>query len=288
MTMLVCTCLGSRAIPAMAGVPRASSVAFSWSFAVAGRLFQRDQARRREHARLPHSAAEPLAVERPPRSACGSHQHRAHRRAEPFDRQNMTVRPCAVIRPAVSSRRGIEHASAVHVDRQPRVRAVADSSITSSGYTVPPAMLCVFSISISPVGAACGPTAGFRPDLVPRQDAVRRRYRPRDAAREPGHHRQLVIQNMAARFADHFLAMLGQQLDCDRVAHRPGGHKQPGFFAEISAAAFFEAVDGGIFAIHVVADLGIAMARRIAAVGLVTVSLRRSIMLQELLKDLIG
>ena len=41
------------------------------------------------------------------------------------------------------------------------------------GYTVPPAMLCVFSISISDVGALCwSEVADVLADVVPAQDAA--------------------------------------------------------------------------------------------------------------------
>ena len=42
------------------------------------------------------------------------------------------------------------------------------SSITSGGITEPPAMLCVFSISMRPVGAQCGPSGRISADLRPR------------------------------------------------------------------------------------------------------------------------
>jgi hypothetical protein len=45
----------------------------------------------------------------------------------------------------------------------------------------------------------------------------------------------------------------------------------------ISAAALLQQVDGGVFAVHVVADFGFHHRLPHGGVGLVTVSLRRSI-----------
>ena len=57
----------------------------------------------------------------------------------------------------------------------------------------------------------------------------------------------------------------------------PRGHEQPGLLAEQLGGALLEGDHRRVVAEHVVADLGHAMARRIASVGRVTVSERRSI-----------
>ncbi len=118
-------------------------------------------------------------------------------------------------------------------------------------------MLCVFSISISAVGAQCGAgwaDSGF--NILPAQNAVAGCNRPHQAAGKPGQHRELPIQQVRARFADHFLAVIGVHLDRDGVAHGAGGHKQAGFFAHDFRGALFQPIDGGVFAINVVADFG--------------------------------
>ena len=56
---------------------------------------------------------------------------------------------------------------------------------------------------------------------------------------------------------DHFLPVLGVQLDRDGVAHGAGGHEQRGFLAGDFGRALLQPVDGGIFAVNVVADLGL-------------------------------
>ena len=62
---------------------------------------------------------------------------------------------------------------------------------------------------------------------------------------------------MRARFADHFLAMLGVNLYRDDVAHGARRHEEAGFFAENLGGALLEAIDGRVFAVDVVADLGL-------------------------------
>ena len=84
---------------------------------------------------------------------------------------------------------------------------------------------------------------------------------------------------MRTRFADHLLAMLGMQLDADGVAHRAGRHEQRRFLARDLRGALLQAIDGRVFAINVVAHFGFGHGRRMAGVGLVTVSLRRSIIM---------
>ena len=81
---------------------------------------------------------------------------------------------------------------------------------------------------------------------------------------------------MSARFADDLLAVLGVQADRDLVAHGAAGHKQRSLAAEDFRGARFQAIDGRVFAVDIVAHLGCCHRVRMAGVGLVTVSLRRS------------
>ena len=66
----------------------------------------------------------------------------------------------------------------------------------------------------------------------------------------------LIVEDVGARFADNFLPGTGQQAQSDLVAHGAGGHKQRGFAAEHRCRAVLKQVDGGVFAINVVADFG--------------------------------
>jgi hypothetical protein len=44
-------------------------------------------------------------------------------------------------------------------------------------------------------------------------------------------HGEFPIEQVRARIADHFLAVFGEQLDGDGVAHGAGGDEERGFFA---------------------------------------------------------
>ena len=93
-------------------------------------------------------------------------------------------------------------------------------------------------------------------DFAPRKDAVFGLDGADDAARKPGHHGKLVVEEVGAGIADHFLAMLGEELDgrwCLPIV--PVGTKR-GFLAGDFSGPLFQQVDGGIFAIDVVADFG--------------------------------
>ncbi len=110
-----------------------------------GTSFERNQPRRRQHARLPHPAAQRLAID--PRLAIASREPTSidpTGAPSPFDRQNITVSNPASARHVIPSAvRRIEHPRAVEVRRQPAACAPAQiSSQTASGVTVPPAMLC--------------------------------------------------------------------------------------------------------------------------------------------------
>ena len=61
---------------------------------------------------------------------------------------------------------------------------------------------------------------------------------------------------MAALFAEYFLAGTGVQLDGDLVAHGAGGNEDCGFAAEDFGGASFQAVDGGVLSVDVIADFG--------------------------------
>ena len=68
-------------------------------------------------------------------------------------------------------------------------------------------------------------------DLVPGKDAVLGLDGADHAAGEPRHHGQLVIEDVGAGIGDDLLAVLGEQLDGDGVAHGAGGDEQGGFLA---------------------------------------------------------
>ena len=98
--------------------------------------------------------------------------------------------------------------------------------------------------------------ANFARNLFPAHDAVGGLDRPPHAAGKPGQHGQLVFEQVRAHVADHFFAMVRVQLHRDGVAHGTGGHEDGGLFARDGGGAAFEQIDGGVFAVNVVAHLG--------------------------------
>ncbi len=152
-----------------------------------------------------------------------------------FDRQNITVSTLAAISltglPSGGGR--IEDARAIHVDGNACVGARSQmSSIdllrvdAAAGHIV-----SVLDFN-APVAAECGPPAFLRrarirsqvrmPSRLPRRGSGSRRTTP--AWRVPNRADGRGNRN-------HFLAVFGEELDSDRVAHRAGGNEKGGFLA---------------------------------------------------------
>ena len=70
-------------------------------------------------------------------------------------------------------------------------------------------------------------------------------------------HCHFVIEDVATLLADDFLAGPGVDLDRNGVAHRAAGHEDRGLPPEDLRGTRFQPVDGGIFAVNVVANLGV-------------------------------
>ena len=149
--------LGIDPTPSMCDRASASSRAFAWSSCKRAASAPEQSARRSQYARLTHPAAQSLAINpRPLHQFRRAHQHRSHRCAKPFDRQNMIVS-----NPRVSVFTSSPSAVAALKIRAPSrctgsFRSFASaqiSSIARSGVHRPPAKFAVFSISIKPVAA---------------------------------------------------------------------------------------------------------------------------------------
>ncbi len=61
---------------------------------------------------------------------------------------------------------------------------------------------------------------------------------------------------MAALFAENFLPGTGVQLDRNLIAHGAGRNEDRGFAIKDFGGPGFQAIDGGVFSVHVVADFG--------------------------------
>ena len=77
------------------------------------------------------------------------------------------------------------------------------------------------------------------------------------AAGEDGGHGHLPVHDVGVSLADDLLAGLGVEADGDLVAHGAGGDEDGCFAAEDFGGFGFETIDGGVFAVDVVADLGV-------------------------------
>ena len=197
-----------------------------------------------------------------PRSICSAraHQHRSDRRAQPLrqaEHHRVGLGRQLVDRNAQRHRR-IEDARAIEMHRQSGlVGAVADlvedlrRSDRSARHVVR-----VLQRDQAGLRRVIALAAQLRLDVLPGEDAVFGPHRARHHAGEVRHHRHLVVEDVAALLADDLLPMRGVQLDRDLVAHGSAGHEQRRLAAEDLSRALLQPVDGRVFAVNVVADLG--------------------------------
>ena len=90
---------------------------------------------------------------------------------------------------------------------------------------------------------------------IPGENALRGGDGPDDASAEPAQHGHFIVEDVSALFADNLLTGAGVQLDGDLVAHGSGGNEDGGFASEDFSGASFEAIDGGVFGVNVIANL---------------------------------
>src|SRR5204863_9306735 len=95
-------------------------------------------------------------------------------------------------------------------------------------------------------------------DFTPAQDAVLGINGSRDTAGEPSHHRQLPVEDVRARFADHLLAVIRVQFDRNVVAHGARRHEYCGFLACYLSSPAFQPIDSWVLSINVIPDLGLS------------------------------
>ena len=195
-----------------------------------GRVFERDQPRGGQNPRLAHAAAQPFAVEAALGDQAGlTGQHGTHGRAQSLRQaeHDGIHRSHDLSHLHVHCRGRVEDPRAIHVHLQTAlVRAIADfpddaQRVDGSARHV---------VGVFDFDQAGGRIVRMRrpdaaPHLFPGEDAVLGGDGPRHAPGEPRHHGQLVIQHVGAGIADHFLAVIGMELDRDGVAHGAGGHE---------------------------------------------------------------
>ena len=104
---------------------------------------------------------------------------------------------------------------------------------------------------------------------------------PRQQPRDRGHAADLVVDDVAAGLADHLAARPAVEVQGDLVAHRAGRDEEGRLLADAAAPPLPGALTVGSSPKTSSPTSASAMARRIAASGFVTVSLRRSIGLES-------
>ena len=99
-----------------------------------------------------------------------------------------------------------------------------------------------------------------RPDFVQKladvKDAVVAVEGATGQAAENGRAAGFIVVDVAIHVTKHFVARLRVDLDANLIRHRARWAKQPGLFAEKTRHTVFQTIDGRVFMVNVVADLG--------------------------------
>ena len=214
---------------------------------------------RGEHADLAHPAAEPLAPPGPPRCARRRHDQRADGRSETLGQADRH----GVEELAVGRQRG-PVATCAFQSRAPsrciRTPAVAGDLAQppdwSSGCTVPPPKLCVFSTTTAPVDTRCGPasgriSAGDRRGRVARGPRERRVVMPETAAAARA---RPVRRGRESSQSSSWPGRASSRTP-SRLASEPVGGEQRRLVPEQRGDPALELGDRRVLAVDVVADL---------------------------------
>src|ERR1017187_915301 len=225
-------------------------------------LFQRNQSRRCQHARLPHPATQRLAKQpRPRHRRRVAHQHRPHRRAQSLrQREHHRIEPAGQFLYSNSQRgRRIENSRSVQMHRQSqRVRSSADLPRRRHRHHRPSRRhVRVFDTNQSGRRMKRDLLKNRAMHQFPGQDAALRRHRPQRAPGECRGHSHLPVQHVRARLAHHLLPVLRMQPDRHLVPHRPGRQQQRRLAPEHLRRPRLQAVHRRVFAVHVVAYFGL-------------------------------
>src|SRR6266478_673634 len=195
------------------------------------RLFQRNQARRSNHARLTHASTEHFPVHPPLLDERhSSRNHRSQRSAQSLRQtKHHRIHFSRHLRDVFSKRRRI-HRSPRHVRR-------------------------VFQAHQRGLRVVINLRPDDRLDLLPRQNPVLAQGHSRHAAGNRRHRSQLIQIHVASLFANHFVAVMRPHFDANEIPHAPGGHKQRRLFPNNLCRALLQAVDRRVFPVNVIPDL---------------------------------
>ena len=190
----------------------------------------------------------------------GGDQQRPRRRAQSLrQRHHRRVRALQqALRLHAEGHRGVPDARAVDVHLQPRLPAGVHRirRLLHGVVRAPREVVGVLEHGEADLGAVIDPRLHRGADVLRPEAPVLARHGPRYDAGQHGHARQLVLNDVATLFDQHLLAGDGEDADRDLVAHDPGGDPQGGLEAEHLRGHVLEAVDAGVLAVDVVADVG--------------------------------
>ena len=250
-------------MPGIRARPSARKRAFSWSSCKPlGTLLQRNESGGRQNTCLPHASAQRLANHARFGNECfAANQKRANGSSQAFgkaEHHRIALGRKPVHRHAQRDR-GVENTRAVQVNgNSGLMRAVANPvhhrlrHHRSSGH-----VMRVFQRNQPGLRQVVDLGREFCPHQVPGQNAVRRGDRTHHASAEPAQHSHLVIEDVAAFFADDLLSGTGVQLDGDGVSHTATGHEDCRLASKYFGGSRLQPIDGWVLAINVVADLGL-------------------------------
>src|SRR3974377_1632724 len=167
---------------------------------------------------------------------------------------------CGHVRHAVvEGDSSVENASAVHVNFEAQCVGLVADFVHASGF-IEGATGHVAGVFEAEEGGLrvvvdFGPDRGS--DLFPSEDAILAGSDgARHAAGDGRHGGKLVEINVAAFFANHFVTVVGPNANRDEITHTTCGNEQGRFLVEDLGRAFLKSIDGGIFAVDIVTDLG--------------------------------
>ena len=128
----------------------------------------------------------------------------------------------------------------------------------STGCTVPPAKLCVFSTLIAAVDTRCGPASGSASSARASRSTRPTRIapRPRGQPADGGVGAEFGPGDVRSRLAQQFLPGPDEARRREQVREGAGDAEQRGILAEQPGDLLLEREDRWVLAVDVVADLG--------------------------------
>jgi MFS family permease len=222
---------------------------------------QRHDARRRDHARLPHAAAEPLPhLPRTLHEIPRPREDRPHRAGEALgEAHRHRVHVAGVLGHRHPRRdRGVEDPRPVEVHRQAlRVRHPAQRPVPREGHhPAAAAVVRVLEAQDPRSRVVQVAPADRRRDVVGVEASLGRRQRPRHQPRHARERARLVVEHVAVAVEDHLVARPRVHHQRHEVAHVPAEHEQRGLGAEPRGEERLEPCDRGVLAAGVVAEVG--------------------------------